>query len=755
MRSVGRVAARRVVWPVMWLLGACLGAACGGDDPGLPEGGGTAQAPRRPLAQQPESHERMLQLLREVADATDEDDLYQGTVRAAYLAEQRDRLGVRGSWKLYMDSGISELQRGEERLGLELLQQAYQRAQRREGQERVDALNQVRFHLGVGFLRLAETQNCCASEAPEACILPFAPAALHLETEGAEGAIHYLGELLAATPPESRMHRGGRWLLNLAHLALGQHPDGVAEDYRIPAAAFESARPFPRFENVARKLGIDTFSLSGGAIADDFDGDGDLDLVVSSWDRRHSVRFWRNLGDGTFADHTAAAGLEGIYGGLNMVQADYDNDGDLDILVLRGAWLGEKGRLPNSLLRNDGTGRFSDVTFSAGLGQVHYPTQTASWADDDNDGDLDLYIGNEATEAAPFPSQLFRNQGDGTFRDVAAVAGVENRRYAKAVAWGDIDGDGDPDLYVSNNGQPNRLYQNQGDGTYVDVAHAVGVAGPTTSFPAWFWDVDDDGALDLFVSSYSTDIDHLCAHLLGEPVAAPGMALYFGDGRGGFEDRAVASGLSEPTMPMGSNFGDLDGEGTLDFLLGTGNVHYYSLMPNALFVGGGERRFENVTMASGMGHLQKGHAVVFADFDNDGDLDVFEQMGGAYKGDGFRDALWENPGFGHRWLAVQLRGVASNRSAIGARIHVRYLDEEGRERSSYRHVNSGGSFGANPLRQFFGLGHASSVVAVEVHWPRTGATQRVEGIGLDTAVEITEGVDDPKPLRLARVRLGG
>ena len=147
--------------------------------------------------------------------------------------------------------------------------------------------------------------------------------------------------------------------------------------------------------------------------------------------------------------------------GLNLLQADYDNDGDLDIYVLRGAWLGQAGRHPDSLLRNDGKARFRDATFDAGLGEAHYPTQTAAWADYDNDGDLDLYVGNEV-----FPCRLFRNNGDGSFTDVAEFAGVTNDDVAKAVVWGDYDGDRYPDLYVSNFGGPNRLYHNNGDGTF-------------------------------------------------------------------------------------------------------------------------------------------------------------------------------------------------------------------------------------------------------------------------------------------------
>ena len=171
-------------------------------------------------------------------------------------------------------------------------------------------------------------------------------------------------------------------------MTLGQYPDKVPERYRIPWSSFESEVPFPHFPNVAMKLGLDTFNLAGGVIIEDFDGDGDLDIVTSNWDISGPMHLFSNNSDGTFSDRTREAGLEGLLGGLNLLQADYDNDGHPDILVLRGAWAGKAGQHPKSLLRNLGDGTFEDVTFEAGLAEVNYPTQTAGWADYDNDGDL-------------------------------------------------------------------------------------------------------------------------------------------------------------------------------------------------------------------------------------------------------------------------------------------------------------------------------------------------------------------------------
>ena len=171
--------------------------------------------------------------------------------------------------------------------------------------------------------------------------------------------------------------------------------------------------------------------------------------------------------------------------------------------------------------------------------------------------------------------------------------------------------------------------------------------------------------------------------------------------------------------------------------LGSGTPNYDSIVPNMLFVNHGGKYYD-FTMTSRMGHLQKGHSVSFADFDNDGDLDVFEQMGGALRGDQFYDVLFENPGFDKHWLAVNLRGTRTNCYGVGARVGVQLEEPDKESRWVYQWMNSGGSFGANPLRLHFGLGNASKILQVEVVWPASGQTQVVEGIQMDGAVTITE-----------------
>ncbi len=699
---------------------------------------------------QEESHQKMVALLAEVRAQNLDENPYQGEGQLRQLEDQLqalpDAAPVQDRISLHFRLGIAELFLGRERRALDHLAATEKML---AGQHSVPAqvVNEIHFRLGLAWLRLGETQNCVLNPNADHCILPIRPGGFHTLPEGSRQAIPYFQAVVDNTAAEERLRLSARWLLNIAYMTLGQYPEEVPPAHRIPPEAFESQAAFPRWVNVAPALGLDTFSLSGGAVADDFDGDGYLDFFVSTSDLAGQLRFFRNGGDGTFADRTEAANLNGLLGGLNLVQADYDNDGPLDLLVLRGAWFGEHGQHPNSLLRNTGDGTFSDATFAAGLGQDHYPTQTAAWADYDLDGDLDLYIGNETTDTFVAPGQLFQNQGDGTFADVAPAAGVDQYAHAKAVVWGDYDGDRWPDLYVSNLGQPNRLFHNQGDGTFADVAPTLGVVSPRASFPTWFWDFDNDGHLDLFVAAYATTIADIAAAHLGHSVSVEQARLYRGDGQGGFADVSQDRHLAQPTKPMGANFGDVDHDGFLDFYLGTGDTDYAELMPNVLYWNQGGQRFVDVTFASGLGHLQKGHGVVFADVDHDGDVDIFEQMGGAYRGDGFADVLYENPGFGHGWLAVEVVGVESNRSGIGTQLRVDVVDGSQR-RSLYRWVGSGGSFGGNPLRQYVGLGSAERVAQLVVFWPKSGREQVFAEVPVNAIIRVTEGREQLEILAL-------
>jgi hypothetical protein len=703
---------------------------------------------------QPPGHQKMVELLRSVADETDTANVFMGGLQALATPEEIAALPpVQARFARLSRTAVEQQRLGHELEAIDHFRQALDVAADSPGAIPVLVEFEIYFRLAVAYLRLGETQNCVRHHGVDSCILPLRGDAIYREQEGARQAIDVLTRVLRASVEGTTRHLEARWLLNVAYMAIGGYPDQVPETYLIPPKALESDEDFPRFTNIAPKLGLDVFNLAGGAITDDFDNDGYLDIVVSNWDPRGQLRYFRNQRDGTFVERTEAAGLSGLFGGLNLIQADYNNDGNVDILVLRGGWLQAAGRHPDSLLRNNGNGTFTDVTFETGLGNVHYPSHSASWADYDNDGDLDLYVGNESSAVVKAPSQLFRNNGNGTFTDVAAQAGVENLRYAKGVVWGDYDGDRLPDLYVSNFGDINRLYRNNGDGTFTDVAERLGVTGPIVSFTTWFWDFDNDSVLDLYVSSFETRIADVAAAMLGLPVQAEPARLYRGLGNGRFEDVARSQNLVRPAAVMGANFGDLDNDGYLDFYLGTGQTPYEEVMPNVMYRSRRGKSFADVTTAGGFGHLQKGHGVAFADLDHDGDQDVFEQMGGAQPGDGYRNVLYENPGFGNHWITIKAVGVRSNRSAIGARIRAEIV-ENGERRSIYRYVTSGGSFGANPLRQTIGLGRAAEIEVLEVFWPTTGATQTFRNVPTDRVIQIVEDNPQFTTLKLKSFKLG-
>jgi hypothetical protein len=608
----------------------------------------------------------------------------------------------------------------------------------------------------MAYMRLAEDENCHGTASRDACLLPIRGGGVHQRREGGEGAVRALLEVLSQDPGSLR----ARWLLNIASMTLGKYPDGVPERFLIPPSTFASDYPLARFDNVAAEAGVDFPALAGGAVLEDLDGDGRLDLMWSAMGFSDQMRFLRNRGDGTFEDRTAEAGLAGETGGLNMVSADYDNDGNVDVLVLRGGWLGSEGRFPVSLLHNDGHGRFRDVTKAAGLLGHLAPTQTAVFFDFDGDGRLDLYIGNESawipdfvsqrrSAADSYPCELYRNNGDGTFTEMAREAGLDLVAFVKGVVSADYDNDARPDLYVSIWGEPNRLFHNDGPGAgpggwrFTEVAAKAGVTRPVYSFGSFFFDYDDDGWPDLFVAGYGkkagiTAVEDVAAGYLGLPTDAERDRLYRNRGDGTFEDVSKAVGLDKVTAGMALNYGDLDGDGWLDFYLGTGTPDLGMLVPNRMFRNDAGKRFQEVTTAGNFGHLQKGHAIAFGDYDNDGRQDVFEQMGGAYLGDTARSALYRNPGNDNAWIGLELEGARTNRRGVGARLALA-VDTGAGERVIHRTVGSGGSFGCSPMRQEIGLGKAKRVAWVEVLWPATGEKQRVTGLRPGHRYRIREG----------------
>jgi hypothetical protein len=270
---------------------------------------------------------------------------------------------------------------------------------------------QLASTLAMAYLRMGEQQNCQTNHNAQSCVYPLRGGGVHASREGAEAAVREFTAVLQADPN----NLSARWLLNIAYMALGRHPDGVPPRYLIPDSILPAEYDVGGFTDVAAGAGLATMTHAGGSVAEDMDGDGYFDLVVSSSVPGDQLRYFHNDGDGTFSDQTIAAGLQGETGGLNLVHTDYNNDGWPDLLVLRGGWWGKNGEYPISLLRNNGPNAkgqvtFTDVTEEAGLLSFG-PTQTAAWADFDNDGLPDLFLGHESTDRNPYACQLFHNNG--------------------------------------------------------------------------------------------------------------------------------------------------------------------------------------------------------------------------------------------------------------------------------------------------------------------------------------------------------
>ncbi len=471
----------------------------------------------------------------------------------------------------------------------------------------------------------------------------------------------------------------------------------IAAALASPAFAGE-----PLFVDVTDTAGVgDTGNGKGVAFAD-IDNDGDWDLYISN--KGGANRLYRNDGDGTFTDITAEAGDNLGDAGFCMgsVFFDYDNDGWVDLYLPKG---GRYEIEANRLLRNV-NGRFVDVTEAAGVGSKAF-TYAAAAADYDNDGYLDLYLANYGVGAK---NQLLRNNGDGTFTNVTDRAGVGDRSWSWMAVWGDVNGDGYPDLYVVNGrypaGEPNRLYVNNGDGTFRDASREAGVADGNWGLGAAFADVDGDGDPDLFVSNY----------------VGPN-ALYVNDGTGRFTEAAGRMGLADEGCGQGPAFGDIDHDGDLDLYDGDCKV------ANQLYRNDGRGTFTDVAGDNPAVRCEtvRTKGTAFADVDGDGDLDLYVVNWGV------ENRLLRNTTDDGNWLKIRLTGTVSNRMAVGARVWVR----DGSRLVGTADLQTASGFCAQPPQELhFGL-DAGRTYTVEVRFP-SGARKVVEDVRPGRVLAIEE-----------------
>jgi tetratricopeptide (TPR) repeat protein len=613
----------------------------------------------------------------------------------------------------------------------------------------------VEQNLALSYLRLGERNNCVHNHSSESCIFPIQGSGIYTDPYASQKAIQLYENILKKDSGDL----SSRWLLNIAYMTLGTYPSQVPARWLIPGMDKDSSvYKVKAFKNMAGDLGIaGPMDISGGTIVDDFNNDGYLDIVTSSTSLDEPMHFYKNNGDGTFTDASESSGIGLNKGGLNLIQADYNNDGYADIFVLRGAWYGEFGKQPNTLLKNNGDGTFTDVTIESGLLSFH-PTQTGTWADFNNDGWLDLFIGNETmTPDHPHPAELYINNQDGTFTNVAPESGTAVTQFMKGVVTADYNNDGWPDIFVSCFDGKRILLKNKGIKGKVpqfeDVTKEAGLDKEITStFPTWFWDYDNDGWPDIFECGYEYGqnlASTLAAEALNRPMKNPSrMYLYHNNHDGTFTNVAKQTGLERPVFAMGSNFGDIDNDGWLDMYLGTGNPDFKSLIPNRMFKNISGQQFVEVTGSARVGNLQKGHGVAFADVNNDGSQDIYINVGGAYLGDAYFNSFYVNPGQNNnKWISILLEGDKSNRSAIGAHISVSFNDS-GSKRTVYMDVNSGGSFGANPLRKEIGIGRTTVIDELIIKWPATGTIQKFKNVTPNQFIKIKEGVNQIEKMNL-------
>ncbi|WDF77660.1 CRTAC1 family protein [Mucilaginibacter sp. KACC 22773] len=614
--------------------------------------------------------------------------------------------------------------------------------------------------VGIAYMRLGERSNCMLNHTGSSCIFPIKNDGVHKIQTGSRKAIQIYKTILRVHPDDME----SRWLLNIAYMTLGEYPQKVPKNVLIPGLNADSVAGQKPFKDIAKSLGLNVNGRAGGVAVDDFNNDGYLDIITSAWDLSDPMHYFENNKDGTFTDRTEYSGLKGITGGLNIQQTDYNNDGNIDLFVLRGAWLTKGyGNQPSSLLRNNGDGTFTDVTIPSGLLYFH-PTQTATWADFNNDGWLDVFVGTETStqdmDGNSSTCMLYINNHDGTFTNITKEAHCDIVSFVKGVTSADYDNDGYPDIFISTMTGAKYLLRNKGiKGSKVDFEDVTQRAGfaqnKERTFTTWFYDYDNDGWQDVLVSDYNFNRPlayYSAAAALGKAVPDAGnVFLYHNNHNGTFTNVTREVGLDKVVYSMGGNFGDIDNDGYLDMYFGTGNPDFRSLVPNKMFRNDGGKKFIDITTSSRMGNLQKGHGIAFADLRNTGNQDIFAEMGGAYIGDSYTSSLYLNPrNNNNNWISLKLDGVKANKAAIGSHIKLTFT-ENGVKRNVYKDVNSGGSFGSSPLRQEIGIGQAKIIDDIEIKWAGSGTVQHFTNITPNQFLRITEGVDQYKVTQLAKL----
>lgn len=564
-------------------------------------------------------------------------------------------------------------------------------------------LDSVRFayllaneHLQLAkcWFRLGELQNCQQNHNNQSCIVPFTPLALHRLPDGSTNAIRSLQQHLKNHPENAE----ALWLLNIACITIGLTPDSLQPGSGALMSRYDSPPLYGAWRNITSTAGIHYMGTTGGCIIEDFNNDGLPDLFITAWHLNENVALYNNNGNGTFTNITGKAGLQGITGGSQCITTDFDNDGLLDITILRGGWGAVAGHQPKTILRNMGKHRFADVTKKLGL-HTYRPCHTACWADFDNDGFLDLFTGNESNyymgDYSSNPCELWMNKGGKMLLDEATKTGLNIQALVKGVAATDINNDGYEDLFV---------------GSYTII---------------------------------NADFSIYDSYKNGTPPRQPAR-LYLNNGNNTYTDATQRFGLHQFNCnTMGLNTGDIDNDGYTDLYLGTGGPDASMITPNILLRNIDGKQLADISRQSRVAHLQKGHGIAISDLDNDGDNDMMVNLGGAYDGDKFHACLFENPASGTNWITLRLQGTQCNRPAIGAHITIHITQKDQSTKTIHQTINSGASYGCSSFTKTIGLGtNLQKIEKITIRWPG-GSTTTYSTLEHNKAYHITQNQATP------------
>ena len=629
----------------------------------------------------------------------------------------------------------------------------------------------VAAYMGIGYLRMHPNQLMDLQEAGEA----FAKA-LELEPENYEAAFNlgkvYLqqgkleraSELYQGILADKPEHFATLYQLGIAAYLRGeyaraadvlqravsvspgnligrralylvyQHLEGyenLPESQRLEFAVDEEVEDAGvRLVDAALQAGVERRDLGRGSAWADYDGDGDLDLFTMG--SFSGLALYRNDGK-DFSEHAEEAGLVGK-AGMGCLFGDFDNDGDPDLYIVRDGWYGAS---PNSLYRNEGNGTFADIGSTSGVADEGSGFTTC-WGDLDNDGNLDLVVTNGVTGDGT-PNRLYLGDGQGQFKDVGEEAGIRPGRSIGS-ALGDYDNDGDLDLYVANFSGINTFYRNDGelnddDVVFTDVTQKTRTQLPVGGYFTFFFDFDNDGDLDLFCSELSDYTAVVYSEVNGRTrLDRNRPSLYRNEADGTFADVTYRTGLGRSFGTTGVHYGDFNNDGYPDIYLGNGGEEMTRFEADVLLLNIRGERFVDIAPQIGLEQMGKGHGVSFADYDGDGDQDIYVPVGGMFPGDIWANRLYRNDSPQRSRLTLHLIGERSNRDGIGARVRVR---AGGKDRHAL--VSSGGGGGGdNSLQLELGLGEAETVEELEIRWP-SGQVDLWEDLEVNQYLTVREG----------------